>query len=75
MGTAVGPRRDARAILLRLIHGSTAMLTVSQIVARTGLSRPVVWRHLGELEAAGTVGRLAGKPQRWYWRGDGEQVA
>ena len=75
MGTALGLRRDARAILARLIHGSTAMLTTSQIVARTGLSRTVVVRNLGELERAGSVGRLAGKPQRWYWRGDGEQVA
>ena len=75
MGTALGLRRDARAILARLIHGSTAMLTTSQIVARTGLSRSVVWRHLGELERAGIVGRIAGKPARWYWRGDGEQVA
>ena len=70
MGSAVGPRRDARAILAWLIHRSTAMLTTPQIVARTGLSRTVVARNLGELERAGVVGRLAGTPQRWYWRAD-----
>jgi DNA-binding IscR family transcriptional regulator len=51
------------------------MLTTPQIAARTGPSRPVVAHHLGELERAGIVGRIAGKPARWYWRGDGEQVA
>lgn len=75
MGGTIGPRRDARAILARLIYTSPAALTTPQIMARTGLSRDVVSRHLGALERAGVVGQIAGTPQRWYWRSDGEQVA
>ncbi len=50
MGGALVLRRAAWTILVRLIRSSATALITPQIVARTGLSRPVVTRHLAELE-------------------------
>jgi len=36
--------------------------------------RVAVARQLADLEAAGVIGRIAGKPQRWYWRTELDEV-
>ncbi len=69
-GRHLGPRRDMRGVIVGMLRHSSATLTTPQIVARTGLGRVAVARHLADLEQEGTIGRIAGKPQRWYWRTD-----
>ena len=70
MGNAIGLHRDKRAIIVGMLRHSSVALTTPQIVARAGIGRMAIARQLAELEAEGIVGRIAGKPQRWYWRTD-----
>ena len=58
-----------RKVLAQPIASCPRTLTTPQLVERTGFSAPMIRRHLSELEAAGHIGRIAGKPQRWYWLG------
>ena len=68
--------RDKRAIIVGMLRHSSQALTTPQIVARAGPGRVAVARELAALEDEGVIGRIAGKPPRWYWRGDaGEAVA
>jgi predicted ArsR family transcriptional regulator len=67
--------RDIPGVLLTMLRHSPAALTTPQITARAGVSSEVARRHLGDLERAGRVGRIAGTPQRWYWRADVENAA
>ncbi len=69
-GRHPGPRRDMRGVIVGMLRHSSAALTTPQIVARAGLGRVAVARYLAEMEAEGMIGRIAGKPQRWYWRTD-----
>ncbi len=70
MGNAIGLHRDKRAIIVGMLRGSSRALTTPQIVARAGIGRVAIARQLAALEAEGTIGRIAGTPQRWYWRTD-----
>ncbi len=70
MGRAIGISRDARGHILGMLRGSSVALTTPQIVARVGMGRVAIARHLAELETEGAIGRIAGSPQRWYWRSD-----
>ncbi|HEY8598232.1 MAG TPA: hypothetical protein VIL85_07360 [Thermomicrobiales bacterium] len=75
MGTAIGMHRDKRAIIVGMLRHSSTALTTPQIVARAGLGRVTVARELAALEAEGVIGRIVGKPQRWYWRGGAGEAA
>lgn len=55
---------------MAMLRRSSTALTTPQIVARVDLGRVAVARQLAELEDEGVIGRIAGKPQRWYWRTD-----
>ena len=68
MGEAYRRRRDTRGVVLRMLRPAPATLTTMQIRARAGVSGESALRHLEALEAEGLVGRIAGKPQRWYRR-------
>jgi len=65
-GRHYGPRRDSRAAIVALLEESPTQLTTPQIMARVGLSTMPTLRHLAKLEEAGQVGKVAGKPYRWY---------
>jgi AcrR family transcriptional regulator len=75
MGGPYGRRRDVAGVLLTMLRHAPAALTTPQIVARAGISNELARRHLGDLERAGRIGRIAGKPHRWYWRADVEDAA
>ena len=70
MAGSDGLGRDACAALAPLIASCPRALTTPQIVARSGFAGVAVRRHLAELEREGQIGRIAGRPQRWYWIGD-----
>jgi predicted ArsR family transcriptional regulator len=70
-----GLSRDTRGVILTLLRHSAAALTTPQIEARTGFSHAPTVKHLAALEAAGLVGRLTGRPQRWFWRADATEDA
>ena len=74
MGTAIGMHRDKRAIIVGMLRHSSTALTTPQIVARAGLGRVAVAKELAAMEAEGVIGRIAGTPQRWYWRSDVEEA-
>ena len=68
MGNAIGLHRDKRAIIIGMLRHSSVALTTPQIVARAGVGRNAIARQLAAMEAEGIIGRIAGTPQRWYWR-------
>jgi len=71
----VGLRRDAHMVIVRLLRTTASARTAAQIVARTGFSHSPTARHLADLASSGQVGRLAGRPTRWYWRADNAEAA
>lgn len=70
----IGLRHDTRATIVGMLRRSSTALTTPQIVARVDLGRVGVARLLAALEAEGTIGRIAGTPQRWYWRADQDEA-
>ena len=70
MGREAGISRDVRGVIRGMVRRSSVPLTTPQIIARAGMGKAAVARHLAALEAEGAIGRIAGTPQRWYWRGD-----
>ena len=53
-----------------MLRHSTAALTTPQIVARSRLGGVAIAKQFAALVAEGVIGRIVGKPQRWYWRTD-----
>lgn len=64
-----GPRGASRAAIIALLRASPTMLTTPQIMARVGLTKIPTLLHLAALEAAGRIGKVTGRPYRWFWRG------
>lgn len=65
-----GQRQDSRAAIVTLLRDSPAMLTTPQIMARIGLTKVPTLIHLAALEEEGRIGKVVGKPYRWFWRAD-----
>lgn len=74
MAHHIGLRHDTRTTIVAMLRRSSTALTTPQIVARVDLGRVAVARLLAALEAEGVIGRIAGTPQRWYWRADAEEA-